>query len=57
MCLTQNPDAIPAKPFLKYPKVSKYCRLMLLHYNFVRRCETSGEIGTLWHNHFLNLRN
>ena len=22
MCLTQNPDAIPAKPFLKYPKVS-----------------------------------
>ena len=22
MCLTQNPDAIPAEPFLKYPKVS-----------------------------------
>ena len=24
MCMTQNPDAIPAKTFLKYPKVSKY---------------------------------
>ena len=33
MCLTQNPDAIPAEPFLKYPKVSK-------------NVETSSE---LWH--------
>ena len=30
MCLTQNPDAIPAKPFLKYPKVSISIRIIIV---------------------------
>ena len=27
MCMTQNPDAFLAKPFLKYPKVSINCEV------------------------------